>query len=428
MLIGPMRVSTANDRQSTDLQRDALVAAGVDARHIFRASKNQQFGRGTPFSTSVLVIIFAHPPAKTPLRQNIRLTVTIIDARVCETGYVTGFTHSSTCWSPMNSDKRPTISDVASLFAGVFKATVSRVMNDVDFVEDDTKQRVLQAVGQLGYRPNNAARSLTTKRTRTIGMIISDASNLFFGDMLRGVEDILQPRNYGLLVCNTDEVLELESHYFDLLLRHQVEGIIAAATSRLWDVLDKAKMQHTPVIYVDRVFEGLERPYVGADNAGGAYIGACHLIDRGYREIAILAGFQRLSTMRERLAGFQKALADHQLQLPAEWIVHSPLTIDAAREATMGLLTSPNRPRALFINNNLLSLGALLAIKQSGLRCPQDIAVLGFDDHPWAAVADPPLTVVRQPARELGRVAAAALCSLIDGDQLVEDHVTLGCD
>jgi len=219
--------------------------------------------------------------------------------------------------APMETGRRPTISDVAAL-AGVSKATVSRVVNNVDFVEDETKQRVQQAVVELGYRPNNAARSLTTKRTRTIGMIIADASNLFFGDLLRGVEDILQPQNYGLLVCNTDEVLERESHYFDLLLRHQVEGIIAAATSRLWDVLSKAELQHTPVVYVDRVFEGLERPYVGVNNAGGAYLGTRHLIICGYHQIGVIAGFQRLSTMRERLAGFRQAIQEHNIAVPDE--------------------------------------------------------------------------------------------------------------
>lgn len=326
-----------------------------------------------------------------------------------------------------SDSRRPTISDVASL-AGVSKATVSRVINNVAFVEAETKQRVLQAVVDLGYRPNNAARSLTTKRTRTIGMIISDASNLFFGDMLRGVEDILQPQNYGLLVCNTDEVLERESHYFDLLLRHQVEGIIAAATSRLWDVLDKAELQHTPVIYVDRVFEGLERPYVGVNNLGGAYLGVSHLIACGYQEIGVVAGFQRLSTMRERLAGFHQAVHEHNLSVREEWIVTCPLSIEAGRQATRGLLSRPERPRALFINNNLLSLGALLAIKDLGLRCPADIALVGFDDHPWAAVANPPLTVVRQPARELGRAAAQALCMLVNGEALPEQRVILDCE
>jgi LacI family transcriptional regulator len=326
----------------------------------------------------------------------------------------------------LDIERRPTISDVAGL-AGVSKATVSRVINSVGFVEAETKQRVMQAVMQLGYRPNNAARSLTTKRTRTIGMIISDASNLFFGDMLRGVEDTLQPQSYGLLVCNTDEVLERESHYFDLLLRHQVEGIIAAATSRLWDVLGKAELQHTPVIYVDRIFEGPERPYVGVNNQAGAYLGTCHLIACGYRDIGIVAGFQRLSTMRERLAGFHQAVMEHKIDVPDDWVVTCPLTIEAAQEAARRLLTLPTRPRAIFVNNNLLSLGALLAIKELGLRCPEDIALVGFDDHPWAAVADPPLTVVRQPARELGRVAAQALCKLINGEPLPEQQVLLDC-
>lgn len=326
----------------------------------------------------------------------------------------------------MKHNSSPTISDVARL-AEVSKATVSRVMNNVGFVEDATKQRVLDAIQQLGYRPNNAARSLTTKRTRTIGMIISDSSNLFFGDMLRGVEDILQPQNYGLLVCNTDEVLERESHYFDLLLRHQVEGIIAAATSRLWDVLSKAELQHTPVVYVDRVFEGLERPYIGVNNVGGAYLGTSRLITSGYHKIGVLAGFQRLSTMRERLAGFHKAVQEHNIAVPEEWVVTCALNIEAARAAARQLLELPNRPRALFINNNLLSLGTLLAMKDLGLRCPDDVALVGFDDHPWAAVADPPLTVVSQPARELGQVAAQVLCKLIQGEPLPEQQIVLEC-
>jgi DNA-binding LacI/PurR family transcriptional regulator len=344
------------------------------------------------------------------------------------TGYVTGSMFYDRFISiAMISDRRPTISDVARQ-AGVSKATVSRVVNNVDFVEDETKQRVQQAVLELGYRPNNAARSLTTKRTRTIGMIISDSSNLFFGDMLRGAEDILQPLNYGLLICNTDEVLERESHYFDLLLRHQVEGIIAAATSRLWDVLGKAELQHTPVVYVDRVFEGLERPYIGVNNVGGAYLGTRHLITSGYQDIGVIAGFQRLSTMRERLAGFRQALQEHNIAVPDEWVVTCPLSIEAGRVATRQLLTLPARPKALFVNNNLLSLGALLAIKDLGLRCPDDIALVGFDDHPWAAVAAPPLTVVRQPARELGRVAAQALCMLINGESLPDQQVMLECE
>ena len=203
--------------------------------------------------------------------------------------------------------KRATITDVAKL-AGVSKSTVSHVINSTRFVEEETKQRVLGVIADLGYYPSLVARSLTTDRTGTIGVIVSDATNSFFGDVLRGIEDILQPLNYSLVVCNTDEILERENHYIDLLLRQRVDGIIAAATSQKWEVLNRAPIQHTPVIFLDRAYEGLEGPFVGVDNQGGAYLGVKHLIDCGHREIGILAGFQRLSTMRERLAGYWQAL------------------------------------------------------------------------------------------------------------------------
>lgn len=323
--------------------------------------------------------------------------------------------------------RRPTINDVAKR-AGVSKTTVSHVINNTRFVEEETRQRVLQAIAELGYRPSTVARSLTTNRTETIGVIVSDASNYFFGEVLLGIEDVLRPANYGLIVCNTAEILEREAHYLDLLLRQRVDGIIAAATSQRWDILAQAEVQHMPVVFMDRSFEDLNGPFVGVNNKRGAYLGVRHLIECGHRQIGILAGFQRLSTMRERLAGFRQALQEHDIPLPEKWVVTSPLSIEAGREAMRQILSLPERPTAVFLNNNLLSLGALLAIKELGLRCPEDIALVGFDDHPWAAVSGPPLTVVRQPAQQLGQVAAQMLLDLINGEQPPESRVILDCE
>jgi LacI family transcriptional regulator len=132
--------------------------------------------------------------------------------------------------------------------------------------------------------------------------------------------------------------------------------------------------------------------------------------------------------MRERLAGVRQALQDQQIDLPDEWVVTCPLTIEGAKEAARRLLLRSPRPQALFLSNNLLSLGALQATKELGLRCPTDIALVGFDDHPWAAVSDPPLTVVRQPSRQLGRVAAQTLCALIGGEPPPAESVILECE
>ncbi len=324
--------------------------------------------------------------------------------------------------------KRPSIKDVA-FKAGVSKSTVSHVINGTRFVEDGTKQQVLQVIEELGYRPSVIARSLTTNRTQLIGVIVSDSSNNFFGELIRGIENIFGKANYGLVVCNTDETLEREEYYLNLLLGQQVDGIIAAAASQQWDALRLAEMKHKPVVFVDREFEGIaERPYVGSNNYGGAYLGTKHLIDGGYREIGILAGFQRLSSMRDRLAGFRQALAEHKIPLPDAWIEVSPLSIEAGQEATLRLMSQADRPRALFINNNLLSLGTLLALASLGLRCPEDVALVGFDDHPWAAVSNPPLTVIRQPTLTIGETAAHLLLDMLNGDETPRSKHLFNCE
>ena len=319
------------------------------------------------------------------------------------------------------------MNDVAKK-ASVSKATVSHVINGTRFVEPLTKLRVEQAIADLGYRPNALARSLTTNRTGTIGIIVSDASNYFFGELLRGAEDFLRPANYAAIICNTDEVLEHEEHYLDLLLKQRVDGIIAAATSQKWSILQEAEYRHTPIVFVDRRFDGLQGPFVGANNISGAFSAAQHLIETGHRKIGIIAGFQRLSSMQERLEGFKQALAQYAVPLPSEWVVPSPLSIEDGRASAHKILALPDRPDALFVSNNFLMLGVLEGVKDLGLRCPEDISLIGFDDHPWAAVCAPPLSVVRQPAREIGRTAAQMLCSLIAGSAVEEQFVQLPCE
>jgi len=323
--------------------------------------------------------------------------------------------------------RRVTIKDVAER-AGVSKSTVSHVVNNTRFVDPGTRQRVLQAIEEMDFHPSSLARSLATNHTNTIGLIVSDVSNNFFADVLHGIEDRTSQYNYNFIVCNTNEVLEREDHYLDLLLSQRVDGIIAAATSQRWEALSTATLQHTPVVFVDRTFEGMEGPYVGVNNRQGAQLGASHLIHCGHRKIGILAGFQRLSTMRERLDGFRQALQENQVPLPGEWVVQSELSIEGGMGAALQLLRLPNRPSAVFISNNLLLLGALKAIHQLGLKCPDDIAILGFDDHPWAEVTNPPISVVRQPARDVGRQAAEILLCLMNNETIEASQVILDCN
>lgn len=323
--------------------------------------------------------------------------------------------------------KQATIKDVAER-AGVSKTTVSHVINASRFVEETTRQKVLDAIRELNYRPSAVARSLTTRRTGIIGIVISDSSNTFFGELLLSIEEVLRPKNYALIICNTNETLEYEAHYLDLLLNQRVDGIIAAATSQPWVELSKAQIQHTPVVFVDRAFENFNGYYVSVDNRAGAYAGTRHLIDCGYRRIGILAGLERLSTMRDRLDGYSQALQDAGIPLNPNWIIRSQLSVAGGREAMRSLLNLTQRPEAVFINNNLLALGALLEMSAQNVSCPRDLGIVAFDDHPWAAVSCPPLTVVRQPTQQLGQAAAEMILALINKHPVPEKRVVFPCE
>ncbi|MGC8628168.1 MAG: LacI family DNA-binding transcriptional regulator [Acidimicrobiales bacterium] len=321
---------------------------------------------------------------------------------------------------------RSTIGQVATA-AGVSKTTVSHVLNKTRPVSEGATQRVLDAVEQLNYWPSAAARSLRTKKSGVVGVIISDARNQFFGELLRGIEWGFGRAGYAMLVCNTDEQLQRERLYLELLMRQHVDGIIVGAASRDWPVLNTARSYHLPMVFVDRRFDQIAGPVVGVDNEGGAYLGTRHLIDDGYREIGLIAGFSRLSTIRERTAGFTRALRESGLQAPKSWVAASPLSVEGGRSAARRVLSMKRHPRALFINNNLLTLGTLLALKDLGLRCPRDVAIVAFDDHAWAPVSDPPITVVDQPVHRLGQMAAKALSDLMEGRDVDDNNLTLPC-
>jgi DNA-binding LacI/PurR family transcriptional regulator len=312
--------------------------------------------------------------------------------------------------------KRPTITDVARQ-ARVSKPTVSHVINRTRNVGDETRQRVLQAIHELGYRPSLIARSLATKRTHSIGIITPDVSRPFLGEMLSGIASVLGPKGYSLFLYYTAGLSESENNYLELLLRNQVDGIIAAVTSEKWHALTLADRETTPIVFMDRSFDGLAGPYVGADNENGAYMAVQHFVEHGQRDIGLLAGPQHLLNMSERLAGFRRAIRDFGLTTPEAWVASGPITVEGGYRAMLDLLNLASRPRAVLVSSEQLSLGALLALEERQVRCPQDIALISFDDYAWARVSCPPLTTVRIPNQEMGRLAAETLLTLIEGGE-----------
>jgi LacI family transcriptional regulator len=309
--------------------------------------------------------------------------------------------------------------------AGVSIATVSHVFNDTRPVSEEVRQRVTQAAADLRYYPNHLARSLTTKKTGTVGMVVSDMSNPFFAELIHGVERTLSAHQYNLMICNTEDNPYKEEEYLRLLMAKRVDGIVAAAASEKWVTLQVAEASAFPLVFVDLRVDGVLGPVVCGANEDGAYRGVSHLIADGHRSIGILAGMPGMSTMRDRLAGYRRALAEHGVPHEERLVKFSRLETEAATQQMKVLMAEAPRPSAVFLNNNLLALGALIALQEIGLSCPEEVALVCFDDVPWMRISEPPLTVLRQPNYEMGAMAGQLLLQQLRGESVPRTTITL---
>jgi len=305
------------------------------------------------------------------------------------------------------------IKDVARR-AGVSSATVSRVLANKPHVSQEMHERVLAAVEELGYQANRVARSLRAQRAAIIGLIISDIQNPFFTSLVRAVEDVAYQHEYGVFLCNSDEDIEKERLYIDLLHAEKVAGVVISPTRETDNPSRKLVEAGIPVVAVDRRMLDLEVDTVVVDNVGAALDIVGHLISDGYRRIAAVVGPPTTTTGRERLEGYVRALKAHGLPILPR-LVGTGLPKEAfGYQFTAELLNLDEPPTALFTGNNLLTVGALRAIHERGLRIPDDIALVAFDEMDWMSLIRPSLTVVAQPTYELGRAAAELLLKRIE--------------
>jgi LacI family transcriptional regulator len=304
---------------------------------------------------------------------------------------------------------------VVAARAGVSKTTVSHVMNGTRFVHPETRTKVETAIAELGYYPSSIARSLTTRKTATIAVVVSDISNPFFTAVVRGIEDGLQGRDYQLIVCNTDEDVDKQERYLRALLAKRVDGLIIAATGDPCSFLTTVT-KHISTLFIDRQPPGLDEPILGVDNESAAYDAVRHLRDHSHSRIAAVVGLPQVSTSAERLAGYRRALSDSGIAFDESLVCTGNSRIEGGMAAVGTLLALPDPPTAVFAANNLMTLGVLKALGMRRLRCPEDVALVGFDDHEWASCFTPPLTVVRQPTYDMGQAAASVLLRQIHGE------------
>ena len=290
--------------------------------------------------------------------------------------------------------------------------TVSRVINNSGYIHQKTRARVEQAIAELGYVPNALARSLRFKQTKTLALILTDITNPFFTTLARGVEDVASERGFSVIFCNTDESRDEEAEYLNVVASKQVDGILLVPAFSSHDSVDFLRDCAIPFVVLDRRIPDLKVDMVRCDSVEGAYQLTRHLIDLGHRRIVALSGSQAVTTAADRITGYRRALAESGLEdQAAEY--YGVFGVQSGYEMTQQALALKPPPTALFAANNFIAVGALRALREAGMRVPNDISVVSFDDLPEANIIDPFLTVVSQPAYEIGRKATELLLDRI---------------
>ena len=300
--------------------------------------------------------------------------------------------------------------------AGVSTATVSRVLSGFPGVREKTKKKVIKITSELNYEVDGIARSLRQKKTFKIGVIVGNVLSQFYTVLAKSIEDIANKYGYSVILCNGDDDPEKELNYLKVLRSSRVDGIIIVPTGKNVGYINNLLQSNIKIVLVDRLIEGVDCDAVLVDNEKGAYTAVKYLIDKGYKKIAIIDGLIDVTTGKERLKGYLRALNENNISRNDDFIKIKDFKKRSGIMFANELLENKNKPEAIFVANLDLTLGALLSIKSLGLKIPDDIAVIGFDDSDWAQILESPLTTISQPVYDLGTTAAEMLIKNIEND------------
>jgi len=326
------------------------------------------------------------------------------------------------------SRKAPTIHDVA-LRAGVSPATASNVVNGNRPVGDESRARVMKAIGELGYRPNRLAAALRAKRSRLIGVVVPEISNVFFASLVHGIEEQAAASGYELVLVSSSEDKAIEQRRIEALLDRQIEGLIVVPSNdaSFAALRDKRCGGVPPTVLVDRGCGSPGVDTVGAECAAGALAATRHLIGLGHRDIAVLTPWINLANIRARIEGYTRALDEADLSPRARVCVGGP-TLDGLRGAIEQDLHRADRPTAIFALTNVAALAAIKAVRALGLDIPGDVSIVGFDDFDWMCALRPYLTTVAQPVDEFASSAWRLLMQRLSGAARAEEvRIELPC-
>ncbi len=308
-----------------------------------------------------------------------------------------------------------TIKDIAEK-AKVSYASVSRALNGKKGVSEETKTRILAIAEKMEYHPNELARGLVKKQTSTLGLLIPDITNPFYPALARGVEEQATRRGYSVFLCNTNYDVKNELKYIRVLSEKRVDGLIVAPGSSEIELLEHQSGRGLPFIYVSNAPKITEHGFVVVDNVRGGFVATKYLIESGYESIGFIGGDEETIVGKERLEGFKDAFLSYGMEANQDHIKLCGYRQQSGYDLICEMIQNQNYPRAIFAVNDFIALGLLHGARKMGLAVPENIAIVGFDDIPFASMEEIQLTTIHQPQYEMGSMAVDLLLDLIEED------------
>ncbi len=311
-----------------------------------------------------------------------------------------------------------TIFDVAKK-AGVSKSTVSRVINNKKNVNEKTRQKILQVIDELDFQPSNSARSLVTKKTRNIGLILPDLGDCFFAKFTKGAEEICRSNNYNLLMISSYWDVKAEQDRIDILHNNRMDGLLLVSGSSISrSYINQLENKNLPIVVIDRLLPNTKIPTVNPDNFHGAYTGLKHLIKLGHEKISCVQGPGDLYSVQERIRGYRTAVTEKNPHFnPQKYIFQGQFDRESGYKAARKIIKTRPRSTAVFFTNDRMAVGGMEAFKEANIKIPEDISILGCDDLDYVSLLSPPLTTLEQPREKMGQKGISILMDIIENSR-----------
>lgn len=323
--------------------------------------------------------------------------------------------------------KRPIrIKDIAEIL-NISVSTVSRALRDTYDVNKETREKVLEIANQLKYKPNLHASALASGNTKNIGVVIPFITNYYFSTVISGIQETAYHNGYNVILLVTNDDAEREQSMIENLSLTSLDGLLISISSNstIAEHFKSLIDSGISLVFFDRVPKDIEATKVMQDDFQGAFTATEHLINNGYRNIAHIAGNEQLAFTQNRLQGYLEALKKHNIPVREEWIIYSGFSQQCGEEDTLKLLQLPEPPEAFFAVNDRKAVGAIIALKNSGLRVGKDVGVIGFTNDPISTIIDPALSTIEEPAFEIGKMSCELLIKHIGNKKILPKEIIL---